>query len=51
MTALFVLVPLGLILLGCAVAAFLWAVKHDQFDDLEREGSRVLMDDDTKADS
>jgi len=42
--ALFVLIPLGLLLLAVAVAAFFWAVNHDQFEDLEREGARILMD-------
>jgi len=42
--ALYVLVPLALVLLAIAVAAFLWAVDHDQFEDLEREGERILFD-------
>ena len=28
------------------MAAFIWAVKRGQFDDLEGPGHRVLMDDD-----
>ena len=35
MTILYLLIPLSLILLGLAVWAFFWAVKNDQFDDLE----------------
>jgi cbb3-type cytochrome oxidase maturation protein len=45
MTALFILIPLSLLLLGVAIAAFIWAVNHDQFEDLDREGARVLLDD------
>lgn len=45
MTALFILIPLALLLLGIAVAAFLWAVNHDQFEDLDREAARILFDD------
>ncbi|AVI62451.1 cbb3-type cytochrome oxidase assembly protein CcoS [Halomonas sp. GFAJ-1] len=46
MTILYLLIPLSLILLGLAVWAFFWAVKHDQFDDLEGPAYRVLFDDD-----
>jgi cbb3-type cytochrome oxidase maturation protein len=45
---LFLLIPLGLVLLGCAVAAFFWAVRSGQFDDLESPAMSVVMDDDTK---
>lgn len=44
MTILLVLIPLGLVLLGVAAAAFIWAVGHGQFEDLEGEGSRILFD-------
>lgn len=46
MSIVFVLVPLGLGLLALAIWAFVWAVDHDQFEDLDSVGSRVLMDDD-----
>ena len=39
--------PLALVLLVVAVAAFFWAVRSDQFDDLDREASRILFDEDT----
>jgi len=42
------LIPLGLLLLGAAVAAFFWAVSSGQFDDLDSPGVSVLMDDDSK---
>jgi cbb3-type cytochrome oxidase maturation protein len=45
-SAIFILIPLGVVLLAAAVAAFIWAVDHDQFEDLDREGSRLLFDDD-----
>jgi cbb3-type cytochrome oxidase maturation protein len=48
-TALFVLIPLALVLLAFAVWAFVWAVDHDQFEDLDREGARVLFDDDVES--
>lgn len=45
MAILLILVPLGCGLLAIAIAAFLWAVRHDQFEDLELEGERILWDD------
>ena len=46
MSILYLLIPLSLILLGLAVWAFFWAVKHDQFDDLEGPAHRILFDED-----
>ena len=46
MTILYLLIPLGLILLGLAVAAFFWATKSGQFDDLETPAWSVVLDDD-----
>lgn len=49
MTILLVLIPLGLLLLGLAVAAFAWAVRNGQFDDLEDEAGRILFDEDVPS--
>ena len=46
MNILYLLIPLGLVLLGIAVWAFMWAVRSGQFDDLEGPAHRILMDDD-----
>lgn len=46
MTILYLLIPLSLILLSLAVWAFFWAVKNDQFDDLEGPAHRILFDED-----
>ena len=40
------LIPLAILLVCIAVAAFFWAVKSNQFEDLERHGSSILFDDD-----
>lgn len=46
MDVIYGLIP-GMILLGLlAVGVFFWAAKSGQFDDLEGEASRILMDDD-----
>lgn len=49
MTILLVLIPLGLVLLGLAVAAFIWAVRHGQLEDLEGEGARILFEEEPAA--
>ena len=46
MNILYLLIPLGLVLLGIAVWAFMWAVRSGQFEDLEGPAHRILMDDD-----
>ena len=51
MSILFLLIPLGLLLLGLAIAAFFWATKSGQFDDLESPAWSVVMDDDRAPDS
>jgi cbb3-type cytochrome oxidase maturation protein len=48
MNILYLLIPLGLLLLGLAVAAFFWAVGAGQFDDLDTPAMSVVMDDDTR---
>lgn len=46
MEVIYGLIP-GMILLGLVMVAVLfWSVKHGQFDDLEGEASRILMDED-----
>lgn len=46
MSILYLLIPLSLTLLGLAVWAFFWAVKNEQFDDLEGPAHRILFDED-----
>ena len=44
MTITYLLVVLGLGILGVAVAALFWAADAGQFDDLEAQG-RIVLDD------
>jgi cbb3-type cytochrome oxidase maturation protein len=44
MSILYILIPLGLVLVAFGVWAFFWAVGSGQFDDLETPGWSVLMD-------
>ena len=46
MRILLLLVPISLLLLGIAIAAFVWAVRRGQFDDLDTPPLDVLRDDD-----
>ncbi len=49
MEIIYFLVPIGIVMLGVAIGLFSWAVKSDQFDDLDREGRRILFDEDMVA--
>lgn len=46
MDIIYLLLPVALIILIIIIAVFFWAVKSDQFDDLEGPAHRILMDDD-----
>ncbi|MAT50010.1 MAG: cbb3-type cytochrome oxidase assembly protein CcoS [Porticoccaceae bacterium] len=48
MESLYLLIPLSLIVLLIAVAIFVWAVNSGQYDDVDREGERILFDDDNR---
>jgi cbb3-type cytochrome oxidase maturation protein len=45
MEILYLMVPLGLVLVGFGLWAFFWAVGSGQFDDLDSPGWSVLDDD------
>ena len=42
MESLYVLLPLSVLLVLALIGLFAWALSAGQFDDLEREGLRVL---------
>lgn len=48
MSIVYLLIPLGLVLVGLALWAFFWAVGDGQFDDLDSPGWTVLEDDPPK---
>jgi len=50
MKIIYILIPLSLMLLGLAVWAFFWAVRNDQFDDLDTPAMDILDDDEKSAD-
>lgn len=45
MSVVFVLVPVAVAIVAVAIAAFLWATRRGQFDDLETPALRMLRDD------
>ncbi|MDP1690539.1 MAG: cbb3-type cytochrome oxidase assembly protein CcoS [Burkholderiaceae bacterium] len=42
MEALYLLIPFSALLVLAILAIFAWALRGGQFDDLEREGGRIL---------
>lgn len=46
MDILFLLIPLGLMLVAVIAWFFIWSVNHKQFEDLEGPAHQILMDDD-----
>ena len=48
MSVLYIVVPLALLVVGAAVAAFVWAANRGQFDDLDTPAVRMLHDDEER---
>ncbi|RLV58184.1 cbb3-type cytochrome oxidase assembly protein CcoS [Parashewanella curva] len=51
MSIIYVLIPIAMIFVAIAVAVFFWAVKSEQFDDLDRQGSSILFEEDESQNS
>ena len=51
MSVLYLVVPLAIVLVAAAVAAFVWATSRGQFDDLDTPAMRMLHDDDERPPS
>ncbi len=45
MEAVFIALPVALLIAVSAVIAFVWAAKRDQFEDLDTPPRRMLLDD------
>ncbi|MEY6433858.1 cbb3-type cytochrome oxidase assembly protein CcoS [Thioalkalicoccus limnaeus] len=48
MSILYLMIPMGVMIVVGAAWAFLWAVNNGQFDDLDSPAWRILLDDDTR---
>lgn len=46
MSIIYVLIPIAMIFVAIAVLVFFWAVKSNQYDDLDREAVNILFDED-----
>ncbi|CAM4260190.1 cbb3-type cytochrome oxidase assembly protein CcoS [Shewanella livingstonensis] len=46
MSIIYVLIPIAMLFVLIAVSIFFWAVKSEQFDDLDRQSVSILFDDD-----
>ena len=44
MSIIFVLIPIAMLFVAIAVMVFFWAVKTNQYDDLDREAVNILFD-------
>jgi cbb3-type cytochrome oxidase maturation protein len=45
MTVLLILIPIALCMGGLGLAAFLWALKSGQYEDMDGAAQRILFDD------
>ncbi|MFM2068102.1 MAG: hypothetical protein RLZZ584_3011 [Pseudomonadota bacterium] len=45
MDILYLLIPLSVVLVFAIIGVFAWALRSGQFDDIEREGMRILQGD------
>jgi cbb3-type cytochrome oxidase maturation protein len=50
MSALVILIPIALFLGAAGLAAFLWAIRSGQFDDLDGAAERMLIDEPAEED-
>ena len=46
MNIIYVLIPLSIVLMVFAIGFFFWAVRNDQFDDLDTPALDILDEDD-----
>jgi len=45
MSVIYILIPIAILLTILGIYLFFWAVKTEQFDDLEKQGMSILFDD------
>ncbi|BBQ53206.1 Cytochrome oxidase maturation protein cbb3-type [Aeromonas jandaei] len=46
MNIIFVLIPIAILFVVIAGVVFFWAIRSEQFEDLDRQGSNILFDED-----
>ena len=50
MSIIYILIPIAILLTAVGIYLFFWAVKSDQFEDLEKQGLSILFDDESSTD-
>jgi cbb3-type cytochrome oxidase maturation protein len=50
MDSLYLLIPIALLFCFLAIRLLLWAIRSGQYDDLDKEASRILMDEANRKD-
>jgi len=51
MSIIYILIPIAILLTSLGIYLFFWAVKTEQFDDLEKQGMSILFDDEKQEDA
>ncbi|PYE34358.1 cbb3-type cytochrome oxidase maturation protein [Idiomarina fontislapidosi] len=51
MSVIYALIPVAILFVILAVVIFFWAVRSNQFEDIERQGMNILMDDDDEKEA
>ena len=46
MSIIYILIPIAILLTAVGIYLFFWAVKSEQFNDLEKQGMSILFDED-----
>ena len=49
MNIIFVLIPIAILFVIIAGVVFFWAIRSEQFEDLDRQGSNILFDEEQPA--
>ncbi|MFT5759157.1 MAG: cbb3-type cytochrome oxidase maturation protein [Alteromonadaceae bacterium] len=49
MSIIYVLIPIAILLTAIGIYIFFWAVKTEQFDDLEKQGLSILFEDEDEG--
>lgn len=49
MSIIYILIPIAILLTILGIYLFFWAVKTEQFEDLEKQGMSILFDDNSQS--
>ena len=49
MSIIYILIPIAILITALGIYLFFWAVKTEQFDDLEKQGMSIFFDDEEQS--